>query len=78
MVERTRLESKGFRRHCGALERAVTVTSRSGWRTRRFALEVNDMNETIDVEGEGMGENFPSTLIVSPAQRRDEVEDKDK
>jgi hypothetical protein len=43
--ERTRLERRGFRRHWEALDRAVAVKRRSGWRMRRLCLEVMVMED---------------------------------
>ena len=64
--DRTRLDKRGLRLHLVASERAVAVRRRSGWRMRRFDLEVMEMDETVD-DVDGVSEvKCPITLIVSP------------
>src|SRR5690606_17316243 len=57
---RTSEERRGFRGHCGALEREVAVRRMSGCRITRFDWEV------ISILGGEVLENAPRTLMVSP------------
>jgi hypothetical protein len=64
--DRTRLERRGLRLHWVASERAVAVKRRSGWRMRRFDLEVIVIDETMD-DVEGVAEvKVPIMLMISP------------
>jgi hypothetical protein len=71
-LERTREEMRGFREHWEALERAVAVNRRSGWRMRRLDLEVRvivAVGDGAEVDDDSVGErgvNGPRMLMVSP------------
>lgn len=61
----------GLRLHCGALDKAVAVRSRSGWRMRRFALEVMVIDSVTEDEDGEMRVNVPNTLMTSPIRRNE-------
>lgn len=69
-VERTSEDRRGLRRHWGALERAVAVKRRSGWRMRRLFFVVMFIEEVIDEDDCVRGSNVPMTLMVSPEKVR--------
>lgn len=58
-------DKSGRRRHSAAVETAVAVRRRSGWRIRRLFLDeivIEDVKEDEDCES---GVNVPITLIIS-------------
>lgn len=63
--ERTMLDRSGRRRHCAAVETAVAVRRRSGWRIRRLCLDEMTMEDIIEEEDCRSGVNVPMTLMMS-------------
>lgn len=67
---RTRFVTIGFRRHCGAVESAVAVMSRSGCWMKRFdwvLIVIVGTGGALDVDAGAV--KSPSTLMTSPTKR---------
>ena len=66
---RTRFVMSGLRLHCGAVESAVAVSSKSGWWMKRFVCVVIVIVGTgADLEVEAGAVKSPRTLMMSPTQ----------
>lgn len=71
---RTRFCRRGLRLHSGALARVVDVSRRSGWRIRRFDLDVMVMDRVTE-EDEGVTSvNSPKMLTISPTRTSVDVQ----